>query len=101
MPDTDFEELPDIVRSFRPKCPGCTPAKLTEPGARPCSFYDCSGLPKELEVTCDLCIYDFAAEDGQVKCDQATCETAIRLRGNVENYRTWLRLIKEEPSRQN
>ncbi len=96
MPKTDFDGLPDVVRTFRPRCPGCTPAKVIEPGARPCSFYECSGLPKGLEVTCDLCMYDFVAEDGQVKCDQTTCETALRLKGNVENYRTWLRLIEAE-----
>lgn len=96
MPKTDFEGLPQAVRAFRPKCPGCTPAKVTESGARPCSFYACSGLPSELEVTCNLCMYDFAAEDGQVKCDHTICETAVRLRGNVENYRMWLRLLEAE-----
>jgi len=41
-------------------------------------------------------MYDFAAEDGQVKCDHATCETAARLKGNVETYRTWLHLMEDE-----
>lgn len=91
-----FETLPDVVRAFRPKCPGCTPARVTELGARPCSFYDCPGLPEELEVTCRICIYDFAAEDGQVKCDHDTCETAIRLRKNVDTYKMWLRLLEAE-----
>ena len=93
MSDTEFATLPEVVREFRPNCPGCTPAKVAEPGARPCSFYDCPGLPKELEVTCDTCIYDFAADEGQVKCDHDTCETAIRLRNNVETYKTWVRLV--------
>ena len=69
LSDTEIDSLPKNVRDFRPNCPGCTPAKLAEPSARPCSFYDCSGLPPELEVTCDTCIYDFVADDGQVKCD--------------------------------
>ncbi len=93
---TDFDMLPEVVRNFRPKCPGCTPRKVTEPGARPCSFYDCPGLPKELEVACNICVYDFAAEEGQVKCDHDQCETALRLKGNVETYRAWVRLIEEE-----
>lgn len=96
MRDADFESLPDVVRSFRPVCPGCTPAKLTQPGARPCSFYDCPGLPKELEVVCDTCLFDFAAQDGQVKCDHNTCEVAVRLKANVETYKRWIRLIEQE-----
>ena len=96
MFDGAFEELPKSVRDFRPNCPNCTPAKLVEPGARPCSFYDCSGLPAELEVTCDKCMYDFVADDGQVLCDHSTCATALRLSGNVETYRTWVRLVSTE-----
>jgi len=93
---SDLADLPESVLHFRPKCPGCTPAKVTEPGAHPCSFYDCSGLPAELEVTCNLCMYDFAVDDGQVKCDHEVCETAMRLRNNVVTYRRWHRLIEEE-----
>ncbi len=85
--------LPPEVRAFRPRCPGCTPEKIAVPGARPCSFYDCPGLPAELEVTCDLCMYDFARDDGQLKCDHATCPTAVRLRANVPVYRAWLEMI--------
>ncbi len=88
--------LPEAARNFRPRCPGCTRASVSEPGARPCSFYECPGLPKELEVTCDLCMYDFAANDGQIKCDHTTCETAIRLKANVPTYREWLRLLQAE-----
>ncbi len=73
---------------------------MTERGARPCSFFDCAGLPKELEVTCNTCVYDFAAEIGQIKCDHDTCETAIRLKRNVRTYQTWLRLIEAEAARQ-
>ncbi len=91
-----FAALPDAVRRFRPKCPGCTPARVTRPDARPCSFYDCSGLPKELEVTCDLCMYDFATDDGQIKCDHDTCEAAVRLKQNVETYKAWVRLLEAE-----
>lgn len=96
MYTSEFASLPDRVRAFRPLCPNCTPAKVVEPGARPCSFYECPGLPPELEVTCDTCMYDFAAEDGQVRCDHSTCATALRLAGNVETYRTWIRLIENE-----
>jgi hypothetical protein len=96
MPELDFTTLPEAVRLFRPNCPGCTPATVTGPNARPCSFYDCAGLPTELEVTCNLCMYDFAADDGQVKCDHATCETARRLKRNVTTYRAWVRLIQQE-----
>jgi len=84
---TTFDQLPLAVRSFRPKCPGCNPNAA---GARPCSFYDCPGLPTELRVTCDLCMYDFVADSGQVKCDHTTCETALRLKANVSTYEAWL-----------
>ena len=83
-----------------PNALGALQTKVIEPGARPCSFFDCSGLPKELEVTCSICVYDFAADDGQVKCDHDTCETAVRLKKNVETYKTWLRLIEAEAARQ-
>ncbi len=88
--------LPSRVLNFRPKCPGCTPENLADPESRPCSFYDCPGLPPELHVTCDLCMYDFAAGSGLVKCDHRTCETAQRLRQNVATYRDWLQLIAAE-----
>ncbi len=96
MAASAIADLPATVRRFRPKCPGCTPATVTQPGARPCSFYNCPGLPDELRVVCDICVYDFAAGDGQVKCDHRTCETALRLRGNVTTYRRWLRLLESE-----
>ena len=103
MVDTDrfaeaFESLPPAVRDFRPKCPGCTPTAVTVEGVRPCSFYDCPGLPAELRVTCDKCMYDFAIHDGQIKCDHSTCEDALRLEGNVETYRTWLQMLRDEVS---
>jgi len=88
--------LPEEVRCFRPTCPGCTPATVRMPGARPCSFYECSGLPALLEVTCELCMYDFAAGEGAVKCDHDTCPAARRLGGNVPIYEAWLRLLEEE-----
>ncbi len=94
--DDRLAELPPDVRAFRPRCPGCTPKVVTAPGARPCSFYDCPGLPGQLRVSCDLCMFDFLAEDGQVKCDHSTCPTAARLRGNVETYRAWLQLLEAE-----
>lgn len=90
MVDVDFASLPKEVREFRPNCPGCTPAKATASGDRPCSFYDCPGLPEGLHVTCDLCMFDFVNMDGQVKCDHNTCETAIRLKANVATYRAWV-----------
>lgn len=89
----DTSTLPDAVRAFRPNCPGCSPKIVTEAGAQPCSTYDCPGLPAELRVTCDTCMYDFANDEGQVKCDQTSCETARRLLGNVETYRAWLEYI--------
>lgn len=89
-------DLPQAVRAFRPHCPGCSIEVITKPGARPCSTFDCPGLPPELEVTCDLCLYDFFADDGQPRCDHETCETAIRLRANVPIFRQWLRLISSE-----
>lgn len=88
--------LPRAVMDFRPRCPGCTPAQATAEGARPCSFYDCPGLPAELQVTCNLCMYDFAADEGQPTCDHSTCTTALRLRGNVETYRKWVQLLMDE-----
>lgn len=93
---TNLSDLPPTVRDFRPLCPGCTPARMVEAGVRPCSFYDCPGLPPELQVTCDTCMYDFAAGDGQVQCDHSSCPTAIRLSGNVETYRRWVEMIVEE-----
>lgn len=87
---TDFTALPESVKAFRPNCPGCTPQAITAEGARPCSTYDCPGMPPELKVTCDTCMYDFAHDEGQIKCDHATCETARRLKGNVATYQTWL-----------
>ncbi len=95
MATIDFDSLPPAVRAFRPRCPGCTPEKVAAEGARPCSFYDCPGLPPELQVTCNTCMYDFAAQDGQITCDHATCEIALRLAGNVETYRTWVRRLAE------
>ncbi len=92
----DLASLPEVVQSFRPRCPGCTVSSLTAPGARPCSHYDCPGLPSELQVTCNTCMYDFAADDGQMKCDHATCETAHRLKGNVETYRAWIDIVRQE-----
>jgi len=65
-------------------------------GYRPCSFYDCPGLPEELEVTCNICMFDFAAGDGQPRCDHATCETALRLTKNVPTYRAWVELMRAE-----
>ncbi len=41
-------------------------------------------------------MYDFNAADGQIRCDHATCETALRLQQNVGTYRTWVRLIAAE-----
>lgn len=99
MITTDYNLLPPAVRGFRPRCPGCTPDTVTVEGARPCSFYDCPGLPAELQVTCNTCMYDFAAQDGQVKCDHATCDAALRLKSNVETYRTWVRMMAEEADR--
>ena len=96
MAKTDFSTLPLRVREFRPICPGCTPKTVLAAEARPCSFYDCPGLPQELEVTCEICMFDFANQDGQVKCDQSTCETALRLKGNVETYWAWVDLIRAE-----
>lgn len=96
MPVGAYTDLPAAVRDFRPRCPGCTPSTVTAPGARPCSFYDCPGLPDELRVTCDFCMYDFAAEDGQVKCDHATCERAQQLKSHVPTYRTWLEMLRAE-----
>ncbi len=91
-------ELPEAVRNFRPRCPGCTPESIAKPGARPCSYFDCPGLPSALEVTCDTCVYDFVADEGQVKCDHDTCETAIRLKANVAIFEAWMRLIAAEAS---
>jgi hypothetical protein len=97
MPErVDFASLPPAVRNFRPLCPGCTPTRLAIEGARPCSHYDCPGLPEELHVTCDICMYDFAAHDGQVKCDHTTCPTAIRLAANVPVYKAWVEMVVGE-----
>jgi hypothetical protein len=98
MADIDYATLPRSVREFRPLCPGCTPDVISAEGARPCSSYDCPGLPKELQVSCALCMYDFAAGDGQPKCDHRTCETALRLQKNVDTYKAWVEMIKPERS---
>ena len=92
----EHASLPRSVSEFRPRCPGCTPQTISATGARPCSFYDCPGLPKELEVTCDTCMFDFASQDGQPKCDHNTCEDALRLKKNVATYQTWVQLLAEE-----
>jgi hypothetical protein len=92
----EHASLPRSVSEFRPRCPGCTPQTISAAGARPCSFYDCPGLPKELEVTCDTCMFDFASQDGQPKCDHSTCEDALRLKKNVATYQRWVRLLAEE-----
>jgi hypothetical protein len=91
-----YADLPEAVRTFRPGCPGCTPDVATAEDARPCSFYDCPGLPGELRVTCNTCMYDFASEDGQISCDHDTCDTARLLRGNVAIYRRWVEMLREE-----
>ncbi len=92
----DVSDLPEAVRTFRPRCPGCESSVIGTAGARPCSYYDCPGLPAELHVTCDVCMFDFAANDGQVKCDHTTCETAARLKANVPIYRTWVEMVVAE-----
>lgn len=99
MLNKEISMLPRAVLQFRPSCPGCTRDTVSSPGARPCSHYDCPGLPEELQVTCNTCMYDFLADDGQVKCDHTTCETALRMQSNVPTYRTWLRLLKAETER--
>lgn len=96
MSNVAVADLPKAVHEFRPKCPGCTPERAMAPGGKPCSFYDCPGLPEELRVTCDSCMFDFAAAEGQIKCDHSTCEIALRLKKNVETYKAWVRLIKTE-----
>jgi len=93
---THDPSLPEEVRSFRPQCPNCSPEVVLESGSRPCSFYDCPGLPAQLEVTCPTCVYDFYADEGTVKCDHDTCEMALRLRANVPTYRAWLKLLADE-----
>jgi hypothetical protein len=98
MPEFAIPVLPPRVLAFRPQCPGCTPEKAVDPDGRPCSFYDCPGLPPELHVTCNECMYDFASGSGLIKCDHRTCETAQRLRRNVATYRAWLDLIAAEHS---
>ena len=94
MTGPDFANLPRAVREFRPGCPGCTPDVVTAEEARPCSHYDCPGLPRELQVTCNTCMYDFATGDGQPTCDFETCETAQRLQGNVETYKQWVTMLR-------
>ena len=96
MRDRDTPWLPEEVRNFRPRCPNCSPEVLLASWSRPCSFYDCPGLPSQLQVTCNICVYDFFADDGTVKCDLNTCETARRLKANVPTYRAWLRMLEEE-----
>ena len=96
MAEVDILVLPQSVRAFRPQCPGCAVQRAISEDAKPCSFYDCPGLPDELKVTCELCMFDFVANDGQVKCDHDTCETASRLKGNVKYYRAWIELLKAE-----
>lgn len=88
--------LPDEVRDFRPRCPNCSPQVVLTDSSRPCSTYDCPGLPRQLEVTCRICVYDFSIDEGTVRCDHDTCDTALRLKGNVPTYRAWLRLLAEE-----
>jgi hypothetical protein len=41
-------------------------------------------------------MYDFAAHEGQPQCDHSTCDTARRLEANVETYRTWVQMLKDE-----
>jgi hypothetical protein len=98
MAEADLVVLPRSVREFRPRCPGCTLQHAVAEDAKPCSFYDCPGLPEELKVTCDLCLFDFVANDGQVKCDQRICATALRLKGNVKTYLAWVEILKAEES---
>lgn len=96
MTDNAYATLPPAVKDFRPRCPGCSPTKVTAAEARPCSFYACPGLPDELRVTCDLCMYDFAARDGQMKCDHSTCEKALWLESHVLTYELWLDMLRSE-----
>jgi hypothetical protein len=96
MNESDLLLLPRTVREFRPLCPGCTLGRAASIEAKPCSFYDCPGLPAELEVTCDKCMFDFVANDGQPSCDHNECETALRLKSNVPNYLAWIEILKAE-----
>ena len=41
-------------------------------------------------------MYDLAAHEGQPQSDHATCDTARRLEANVETYRAWVQMLKEE-----
>ncbi|MDX1450204.1 MAG: hypothetical protein R3246_14210 [Acidimicrobiia bacterium] len=93
MADSRGIDLPPDVLAFRPRCPGCTPQRLAEEEVRPCSYYDCPGLPASLKVTCELCMYDFSKDDGQMKCDHDTCLTAQRLRRNVAVYEAWREMV--------
>ena len=93
MTDQHDIVLPPDVLAHRPRCPGCTPDALADEAARPCSYFDCPGLPSSLQVTCELCMYDFSVDDGQVKCDHDTCETAHRLRSNVAVYQAWRKMV--------
>ena len=79
MAETGNNTLPSVVREFRPNCPGCTPMTVTDAERRPCSFYDCPGLSEELKVTCDLCMFDFAAGSGQVESDPEPDDARGRL----------------------
>ena len=94
--DVDPAWLPEEVRNFRPRCPNCSSPVVLDLRSRPCSFYNCPGLPVRLQVTCDICVYDFFGDAGTIKCDHDTCETARRLKANVPIYRAWLRLLDEE-----
>lgn len=96
MAEADLVLLSRSVREFRPPCPGCTLQLIIAGDAKPCSFYDCPGLPDDLKVTCDSCLFDFVANDGQVKCDHDNCGTALRLKGNVKTYFAWIEVLKAD-----
>lgn len=93
MTDWQLADLPPDVRAHRPRCPGCTPETLADETARPCSFYSCPGLPESLRVTCELCMFDFSTNEGQVKCDHDACERAHELKANVPVYEAWRAMV--------
>lgn len=78
------EATPDLreeIRSGRP---------------RRTTLYDVPDLPAALRATCELCAYDFAREEGQVLCDQSTCQWALQSKANVPAYWAWMELIAHE-----
>ena len=73
------------------KCPGCGYDLATGEGERSCSWGECPYLPRELDVFCPDCRFNYFTMEGNPTCeDQMACPHGIEPRANVEHMKAWM-----------